>query len=116
VEGASGISAFPGLVVELVTRYGWFLPAAFVAERAAFRDAPPEPADTAVTVEAIAARKGAKRESQLMMGPYRNVVRMHLMIFFFAFAHFAKLENFAIYAVVYAVYFFPWRMALRQRD
>jgi hypothetical protein len=28
----------------------------------------------------------------------------------FAFAHFERLENFAVYAVVYAVYFFPWRV------
>jgi hypothetical protein len=42
------------------------------------------------------------------MAPYKNVIRMHLLIFFFAFAHFMRLENFAVYAVVYAVYFFPW--------
>mgnify|MGYP001545246846 FL=1 len=35
---------------------------------------------------------------------------MHMLIFFFFFAHFAKLESFAVYAVVYAVYFFPWRL------
>jgi hypothetical protein len=48
-----------------------------------------------------------------MMEPYRNVLRMHFLIFFFAFAHFANLENFAIYAVVYTVYFFPWRLVRR---
>jgi hypothetical protein len=35
---------------------------------------------------------------------------MHLLIFFFAFAHFARLDNFLVYAVVYAAYFFPWRL------
>ena len=35
---------------------------------------------------------------------------MHLLIFFFFGAHFLGLENFAVYAVVYAVYFFPWRL------
>jgi hypothetical protein len=40
---------------------------------------------------------------------------MHLLIFFFAFAHFAGLDNFAVYAVVYAVYFFPWRLLARPR-
>jgi len=35
---------------------------------------------------------------------------MHMLIFFFFFAHFARLENYAVYAVVYAVYFFPWRL------
>jgi hypothetical protein len=39
---------------------------------------------------------------------------MHIFIFFFFFAHFAKLENFAVYAVVYAVYFFPWRLVRRR--
>jgi hypothetical protein len=38
---------------------------------------------------------------------------MHMLIFFFFFAHFAKLENFAVYSVVYAVYFFPWRLVRR---
>jgi hypothetical protein len=33
---------------------------------------------------------------------------MHGLIFFFAFAHFARLDNFAVYVVVYAVYFFLW--------
>jgi hypothetical protein len=40
-------------------------------------------------------------------------MRMHLLLFFFFFAHFAGLENFAVYAAVYAVYFFPWRLARR---
>ena len=50
-----------------------------------------------------------------MMAPYRNVVRLHLLIFFFAAAHFAKLDNFLVYAVVYAVYFFPWRLIKRDK-
>lgn len=37
------------------------------------------------------------------------VVRMHLLIFFFAFSHALHLDSFVIYAVVYSVYFFPWR-------
>jgi hypothetical protein len=43
-------------------------------------------------------------------------VRMHLLIFFFAFMHFIHLENFFVYAVVYAVYFFPWKMTVRVKD
>jgi hypothetical protein len=38
---------------------------------------------------------------------------MHMLIFFFFFAHFAGLENFAVYTVIYAVYFFPWRLVRR---
>ena len=40
--------------------------------------------------------------------PYLNVMRMHLLIFFFAIAHFMKFDSFVVYAVVYFVYFFPW--------
>jgi len=41
-------------------------------------------------------------------------VRLHLLIFFFAFASIAKVGGFAVYAVVYAVYFFPWRLVRKQ--
>jgi hypothetical protein len=74
---------------EILRRYWIYLPAAFLAERAVFLR-PPKGSITAL--------------------PYRKVVRMHALIFFFAFAHFVGLDNFAVYAVVYAVYFFPWRM------
>ena len=40
--------------------------------------------------------------------PYVNVVRMHLLIFFFAGCHAMQIESFGVYAAVYAVYFFPW--------
>jgi len=102
---------FPTLAIyaEVVRRYWWFLPVAFLAERAAFRPTPSGPPDIAVTAEAIVRRKASAMQAP-MMAPYKNVIRMHLLIFFFAFAHFAKLESFAVYAVVYAVYFFPWRL------
>jgi hypothetical protein len=82
---------------EALRRYWVFLPAAFLAERAAFRGEMPE---------------GSK--GSVMMLPYVKVVRMHLLIFFFAFAHAVGLDNFAVYAVVYAVYFFPWRLLSRR--
>ena len=54
-------------------------------------------------------KDGAKHPMEnLMAGPYKNVIRMHLLIFFFAFCHFMKVESFLVYAVVYSVYFFPW--------
>jgi len=97
--------------VEVMRRYWSFLPAAFLAERAAFMRKPlslnGEP--SLVSLVGSVAGKPAKARS-LMWEPYRNVARMHMLIFFFFFAHFAKLENFAVYAVVYAVYFFPWRL------
>jgi hypothetical protein len=43
-----------------------------------------------------------------MFRPYLNVVRMHLLIFFFAFSAILNINSFAVYAVVYFVYFFPW--------
>jgi len=108
----------PGLYAQVFAAYWPFVLVAAVAERKAFRwlgaaVAGPAP-DTAVTPEAIAARKmkNAMQGGMTgMMTPYRNVVRLHLLIFFFAFAHFAKLESFLVYVVVYAVYFFPWRLA-----
>ncbi|MDF1755501.1 MAG: DUF6498-containing protein [Verrucomicrobiales bacterium] len=46
--------------------------------------------------------------SDPFFGPYKNVIKMHILIFFFAGALFLKLDNFFVYAIVYAVYFFPW--------
>ncbi len=83
--------------------YWPFVAVAAVAERGAFRLPAPLSGPSA---NAPAAKGGSS-----LMEPYKNVVRMHLLIFFFAFAHFARLESFFVYAVVYAVYFFPWRLA-----
>lgn len=115
--GAGGrhVAVGMSIYIEVARRYWWFLPSAFLAERGAFRrSAPPEP-DRSVSAAAILARKAANasKPGSAMMAPYRNVMRMHLLIFFFAFAHFARLDNFAVYAVVYAVYFFPWRLVRR---
>jgi hypothetical protein len=106
--GSADLSTY----AEVVRKYWLFLPSAFLAERAGFlRQPPPWKDDLAVTPLAIAARKAANaRRSGVMIAPYRNVLRMHGLIFFFAFAHFAHLDSFLVYAVVYAVYFFPWRL------
>jgi hypothetical protein len=55
-------------------------------------------------------KKGSKAGGlgDAMGRPYINVVRMHMLIFFFAGAHAMKLDSFIVYAVVYFVYFFPW--------
>jgi len=90
------------------SRYWWFLLAAFLAERQAFRST--QGAGLSALMQSGTA-KGGKRDA--MMEPYKNVVRMHMLIFFFVFVHIAGLENFAVYATVYAVYFFPWRMLRR---
>jgi hypothetical protein len=118
---------------EVVRRYWVFLPAAFLAERAAFLSIPatpaPDPSAPKPTLsreerlrramdgagEAAGGTKSGRRNAfgDGIGAPYRNVVRMHLLIFFFGFAHAAGLESFAVYTVVYAVYFFPWRLVRR---
>jgi len=93
---------FPGLALYLhvLAAYWPFVLLAAVAERHAFQ------------LEPEAAKPGGMTG---MMAPYRNVVRLHLLIFFFAFASFARIDSFAVYAVVYAVYFFPWRLVRRPK-
>jgi hypothetical protein len=44
----------------------------------------------------------------LFSRPYINVIRMHVLIFFFAICHALKVDSLPIYIVVYSVYFFPW--------
>jgi hypothetical protein len=46
--------------------------------------------------------------------PYINVIRMHLLIFFFAFCYALKIDSFIVYAAVYFVYFFPWPVVWRK--
>ncbi len=103
---------------EVLRRYWIFLPAAFIAERAGFfaTEKEREKDDGAVTVEAIGKRKARNADGGEMMAPYKNVIRMHLLIFFFAGASFAKLDSFFIYVVVYAVYFFPWKLLRRKQS
>jgi hypothetical protein len=114
-----GKNSWPGVALYLqVLRDYWpFVLVAAVAERSAFgRPVPLAPAtDNAVTAGGIALRKSGLQGGDGMMTPYRNVIRLHLLIFFFAFASFAKLHSFLVYAVVYAVYFFPWRLVKRDK-
>jgi hypothetical protein len=49
----------------------------------------------------------------LFSRPYVNVLRMHVLIFFFAICHALKVDSFAVYVVVYALYFFPWSVFKR---
>jgi hypothetical protein len=112
--GTAGMDTY----LEVARRYWHFLPSAFIAERAGFARRPAvDRSDVSVTAAAIAARKAATAaKAGGMIAPYRNVMRMHALIFFFAFAHFARLDTFAVYAVVYAVYFFPWRLVRPERS
>ena len=95
--------------LEILRRYWPFLPSAFIAHRAAFLRKP----FSLTSGESLTEGSDNKKFGTLFAEPYRNVMRMHVLIFFFFFAHFAGLENFAVYAVIYAVYFFPWRLMRR---
>ncbi|HUJ43045.1 MAG TPA: DUF6498-containing protein [Opitutaceae bacterium] len=107
---ATPTRGFPtaSLYLHVLGAYWPFVPVAAVAERRAFL----RPAPLLVGPQAAGAA-ARQKPGDAFMEPYRNVVRMHLLIFFFAFAHFARLENFFVYAIVYAVYFFPWRLVKR---
>lgn len=66
-------------------------------------------ANNEINIGVVSARiKEQKFFHDVMGRPYINVVRMHLLIFFFAISHFLKMDSFIVYAVVYSVYFFPW--------
>ncbi len=106
VDGAGHGFPSSSLYGRVAIAYWPFVAVAAVAERGAF-------ALPAVPLVGPGAGAAAKKSGDTLMEPYRNVVRMHLLIFFFAFAHLAHLENFAVYAIVYAVYFFPWRRMKR---
>ncbi len=113
-------AGFPGpeLYLEVLARYWWFVPVALLAERQAFRLSPLPTEPPALSVKAADIDRRKARLAQLtplngVMAPYKNVIRLHLLIFFFAGAHFLQLDSFLVYAVVYAVYFFPWRLVRR---
>ncbi|HEX2862745.1 MAG TPA: DUF6498-containing protein [Lacunisphaera sp.] len=94
------------MYADIARQYWMFVPVALLAERDHFRLPPRGEATGDKT--GLKALVGDKNGG--MMAPYRNVIRLHLLIFFFAAVHFTGLDNFFVYAVVYAVYFFPWRL------
>jgi hypothetical protein len=103
----------PALYLEVLRRYWYFVPVAALAERQAFTGRSAAALLRASSVGGSPSGRIGKGDS--MMKPYKNVIRMHLLIFFFVFVHIAKLDNFLVYAVVYAVYFFPWRLVKREK-
>ena len=103
----------------LVAPYGIFLLPALIAERKhVFKSLNKAVHAVREGVNADYLVNGAKGEKRKGKGrglfgdamgrPYANVIRMHLLIFFFAFCHFLNVDSFVVYAVVYFVYFFPW--------
>jgi hypothetical protein len=106
LPGAQNLRVGWAVYLEVFRRYWTFLPSAFLAHRAAFTRRPVL-LDKGSTVKSL---MGGNKPRDLFAEPYRNVLRMHFLIFFFFLAHFLGLENFGVYAVIYAVYFFPWRL------
>ena len=98
--------------LEILRRYWIFLPSAFLSHRAVFLRTPMT-LDPDRVLSSLAGRDRGKGGA--FAEPYKNVLRMHALIFFFFFAHFLGLENFLVYTVVYAVYFFPWRLVRAER-
>jgi hypothetical protein len=98
-------------LAEVFRRYCWTLPSAFLARRHAFARRT-FVARTGGPAGALAGTRGLA--GSRVFGPYLQVIRMHVIIIAFGAVHAARRESFAVYAAVYAVYFFPWRL-LRQR-
>ena len=107
----------------LLTVYGVFLIPAVIAERGHVF--------ASITAAVKAVRGGIPKHSlqEFMQSgkgrdkamrdpfirPYVNVIRMHILIFFFALSYMLKAESFFVYAVVYLAYFFPWK-AFRKEE
>lgn len=100
---------FPGPdgIASVFANYWPWLIAAAIAERAALLGAPRARARPASGEAPAASAPGAD-----LMQPYKNVIRMHLLIFFFVGAWLLGLQGAAVWLVVYAVYFLPWRRLL----
>lgn len=101
-------------LTHLMLPYGAFIIPALLAERKhIFKPLSNTVSDKAETPTNISGKQEAKRKQKKIMQdamsrPYSNVIRMHLLIFFFAFCHFIKIDSFMVYATVYSAYFFPW--------
>jgi hypothetical protein len=101
----------------LLLVYGIFLIPAIIAERrnifaavAQAVKAAREGIDQQKVQDFMQSGKGREKSMRdPFTRPYVNVIRMHLLIFFFAFCSILKVESFFVFSVVYFVYFFPWR-------
>lgn len=100
--------------VAVFQRYWPWLLAAAIAERAAWW--PSRPRSTSATAADAVGDDAAAAAATgtLLFRPYLNVIRMHVLIFFFLGAAAVGLQGTVVYVVVYAVYFLPWRV-LRPR-
>lgn len=86
----------------VISHYWWFLLIALLSERSAFMEPraplPKEPGNTAKALRKVN-----------LMKPYAKVVRLHILIFVFAFADTVGLTQALILVIIHAAYFLPWR-------
>ena len=90
---------------EVLHRYWGALPSAFLARRHAFAQRTFNQPKRSRAADLMQSRMGA---------PYVQVFRMHVVIIALGAVHVLGQDRFAVYAAIYALYFFPWRL-LRQR-
>jgi hypothetical protein len=109
-------------LAEVVRRYWPALPSAFLARRYAFTRRMFGGTRRLDGAAASREREGAGTRSRWdemtesrVSGPYLQVMRMHVVIIAFSALHAAQRESFAVFAVIYALYFFPWRLLRRNR-
>jgi hypothetical protein len=107
-------------LAEVVRRYWPALPSAFLARRYAFgRRLFGMKGRTVVGSDSALAEQPGTRDrwdemaESRVTGPYLQVMRMHVVIIAFGAVHAARRESFAVFAVIYALYFFPWRLLRR---
>ena len=112
VFGGDHFGLFTDYGLVFATYWPWLLAAAIAERDKLVRAWNPPPASSSFEALRKAAADGSVPRPQLSNTPfaaYTNVFRMHLLIFFFAFTAAVGLGGFFVYAVVYAVYFWPWR-------
>ena len=103
-------------LAEVVRRYWPALPSAFLARRYAFTRRMLGGTRRAErgTVPATTTRsRWDEMAESRVAGPYLQVMRMHAVIIAFGALHSVQRESFTAFAVIYALYFFPWRLLRR---
>jgi hypothetical protein len=117
-------------LAEVVRRYWPALPSAFLARRYAFtrrafggrgrvdqkwgqRSVASDPLAHREQDSITPRSKWDEMGESRVFGPYLQVMRMQVVIIAFSALHAARRESFAVFAAVYALYFFPWRLLRR---
>jgi hypothetical protein len=63
----------------------------------------------------LTSKTSGSKKPDIFAGPYKAVIRMHIMIFVFAGLQFIKADHFIFYAVILFAYFFPWEILRRKK-